>query len=877
MAATAPGLAQTPQGPSPKRAEVRRITAPIKLDGRLDEAAWRLATPIADFTQRDPVEGARATERTEVSFLYDDKALYVGARLYSSDPARIPRDVTRRDQYGNSEHIVVSLDPYLDRRTAYSFSVTSGGVRRDYHHNRDSEEFEARDFSYDPVWEAKVNFDSTGWTAEMRIPFSQLRFTGKPVQTWGLNADRWMPQKNEADYWVMVPKDETGFSSRFGTLTEIEGILPSRRVELTPYAAANGTFTAQPVPGDPFSDGSTSSVRAGGDFKMGLGSSLTLDATFNPDFGQVEADPAELNLTAFETIFPERRPFFTDGNPSLLGPVANYYYSRRIGATPRGSASGDFVSIPQNTTILGAARVTGRVGSNLSVGAQAGLTQREFANTYTAATDSFGRVEVEPLAAYGVLRMQQQFGAASSTVGLSLSGMSRYFSDGSTLQQAFSRRAAAGGFDWRLRFQGGRYEVSGHAGFSLVQGDSAALLGIQRNSGHYLQRPDFTAMHVDPSRTSLWGFTARLRADKNAGKWLWGAEVSTESPGFEANDMGLLQNADDWDAKADINYRETTPGRIFRLWNVGVMGQQNWNYDRVRGDGMYALFGRFQLRNYYDIHMSTGIRPSRQNDVLTRGGPLAGTGTRGGISFSINSNFAKPNGWNLAGEVGRGEYGFSYITSGGAVSFRPSSKWGVSVGPHYFRAIDPRQYLDQQEGGTDATYGTRYIFATVDQSVLSLQLRLNYTFTPDLTLEAYAEPFTASGLYYRHGELPAAGSFDLREYGTDGTTIVKEGSDAYRVTDGKNGGSFTIPVTDFNTFSFRSNLVLRWEWRRGSTLYLVWQQNRSGQCAASTTPGTCPTDAPPGSLSRPAYLGDALRIPGDNYLALKISYWLPVP
>jgi hypothetical protein len=293
----------------PKRAQAGRVTSPIRLDGRLDDAAWARATFVSDFLLREPVEFGEPSDRTEVAFLYDDAALYVAGRLHSADPASVPRAITRRDQYGNAEHLVVSLDPHFDRRTAFSFSVSAGGARQDFAHARD--EFWSRDFTYDPVWDAAVAFDSLGWTVEMRIPFSQLRFSRAEVQRWGLNIQRWIPQRNEEVWWVVVPRNETGFVSRFGLLEGITGIAPSRRMELLPYVAATGTFASAVDPADPFTDRREGTFRAGVDFRMGLGPSLTLNSTVNPDFGQVEADPAVLNLTAFETFFDERRPFFT--------------------------------------------------------------------------------------------------------------------------------------------------------------------------------------------------------------------------------------------------------------------------------------------------------------------------------------------------------------------------------------------------------------------------------------------------------------------------------------------------------------------------------------------------------------------------------------
>src|SRR5262245_28674609 len=265
--------------PSPKKAGAVRLTETISVDGQLDDPAWRKAQFTGDFEQKEPVQFAIPDERTEVAFLYDDQALYVALRMYSKDPSRIPHDVTRRDQYGNSEHIVISLDPFYDRRTAYSFSITAGGVRRDYYHPRDSEDFGARDFTYDPVWEAKARIDSAGWTAEMRIPFTQLRMNTLEHQRWGLNINRWIPQRNEDDYWVVVPRDQTGFASRFGTLEGLDSIPPARQVEALPYVAGNADVRSVPDPNDPFAEKSEASARMGADFKVGLGKGLVLNAS----------------------------------------------------------------------------------------------------------------------------------------------------------------------------------------------------------------------------------------------------------------------------------------------------------------------------------------------------------------------------------------------------------------------------------------------------------------------------------------------------------------------------------------------------------------------------------------------------------------------
>ena len=847
------------------------------MDGRLDDATWQTGLFLSDFRQKEPVENAEPGDRTEVAFQYDDRALYVGARMLSHNPGAVPRDLTRRDQYGNSEHLVISLDPYLDRRTAYSFSITSGGVRRDYYHPRDNEGFGNRDFTYDPVWDGRVAFDSTGWTAEIRIPFSQLRFAKKPAQEWGLNMLRWIPTRNEDLYWVVVPRDETGFASRFGTLSGIEGIRPSRRVELVPYFASDGTFAGRPNLAnrlDP--DGQTIRARAGADLKMGLGPNLTIDATINPDFGQVEADPAEVNLSAFETFFSERRPFFTEGSQLLRSTVDNYFYSRRIGGSPRGGASGDFVSRPSNTTILGAAKITGRLRNGLSIGGLAAVTDREYARTFDSLPATFGQTQVEPRAQYGVIRLQQQFGRDASTVGMIVSGVHRGFGGDSALSARLPSQAIAGGLDWVLRFQQGRYEVTGDVGGSYLDGSAAAVELIQRGAAHYLQRPDYRRSDVDPTARSMRGWRARLRADKNAGNWLWGAEMATESPGFETNDMGRVNGADDIDWNADINHRWTVPGRLFRGATVGISTRGNLNFDGVRTNTGLGLFTRQTWRNFLSTSFNVNCLFRAQSDVLTRGGPLMATPAGCGANVGLNSSFATATSWRVFANGFKNEAGDWQFRFSGGLTLRPVSAASVSVEPTYTQNRETRQYLGQVTGGPAATFGQRYLFGTIRQSTFVVQVRVNYTFSPNLTVEAYAEPFAASGKYSAIGELARARTRTLREYGTDGTVVTpKADGSGFDLADTRNGQTFFVTTPDFNVLSFRSNVVVRWEWRPGSTLFLVWQQNRSGFCSASD-PRACPGSLRPGSLVGPGSVGDTFRATGDNFLAVKFSYWLPV-
>ncbi len=853
------------------RKEIRAVRlqgrAPV-LDGRLDDDAWAAAPVLSDFVQKQPVEGGAPTERTEVRFVYDDAALYVGARMYKNDPAAIQAPVGRRDDGGKAEHIWISLDTYLDRRTAYSFGVTASGTRMDWYHPADHET--DIDLSFDPVWQAGVHRDSLGWTAEMRIPFSQLRFNAAPAQTWGLNIDRWNPATQEDVFWIPVPTQVTAWASRMGTLTGIEGIRPSRRAELLPYVASSGVFTANPGAGNPFDDGSRVEARVGADFKMGMGPNLTLEGTVNPDFGQVEADPAEVNLTAYESYFGERRPFFIEGRQLLAGSGPEYFYSRRVGSIPDRSLAalspgGDFQDWPRNTTILGAAKLTGRLTSGTSVGALAAVTGDAAARGFDAGAGEHTRIQVAPRTGYGVVRAQQEFGAHQSTAGFLLTGVHRDMDAGSPLARLLHRDAVAGGGDWNLRFKGGEYAVSGFAGFSYVAGDSLALRRTQRSSAHYFQRPD--ADHVEyRTRESLAGYTGEVSVRRASGRhWLWTLLASGRSPGFEINDAGFAGRADEAFGYANLRYRETRPGTVLRSYDLGVSSENTWNFGGTRTFSAVRTDLRFTWKNFWSTTLIGWTDLRSTSDAYTRGGPLAGTPR----AWRVTLAGGMPGSWRTRASaqvsMGGGEEGARYLLGYTSVSTRPGPRWQFSVEPLWRRMTDPRQYVASLPGGPAATYGRRYTFASVDQSIFSAATRLNYLFTPDLSLELYVEPFAANGRYESFGQLRAPGALALDGLG-QGRVVSRDGEHFFDTgTDGDGDGQTDLQflARDFNIRSFRSNAVLRWEWRPGSTLFVVWQRDRYAQAVRGGDVGF-------------GALGETFGGEGNNYLTLKMTYWIPV-
>lgn len=809
---------------------------------------------ITDLTQREPDEGAPAIERTEVRIAYDDDALYVGAQMYSKDPSAIVSLVTRRDREGSSERIVISLDTYRDRRTAVTFAVTPAGVRLEAYHSSDEEH--DTDDGYDPVWDASARIDSLGWTAEMRIPFTQLRFSPSDSQEWGVNVARLVPARNEASYWILVRRNETGWSSRMGALTGIRGIRPSRRIEVIPYVAANSRFQQVDDSADPFQHRTENAARAGGDLKMGLGPNLTLDVTLNPDFGQVEADPATVNLSAFEEFFDERRPFFSEGADLLDG--RGLFHSRRIGAPPAGDANADFAERRDDATILGAAKLSGRLSSGLSLAALTAVTDRERVRTFDAASRQFGHAIVAPRTAFAAAAAQQEFGEDASTVAGMLTLVRRDVRAGTPLADLLPRAASSGIIDGRRRWAGGKYDVNAWMGFTRVSGDSAAILRQQRSSRRYWQRVDATHARVDPTRREINGTFAGVGHSKMGGKhWLWDVDYGHETPGFEPNDMGAFGTVDNRRLSAELEWRETQPSPWYRSYEIELGVENGWSYHWLLRNREGSLSANIVLPNYWRINTDYGRSMRAFSDRLTRGGPVMGTPRAHGGSFELQNRDGARDQWGVEARADRSENGGWESSVELGLATRIGDRWELSLDPEWQRERDTRQYVATEGNGRPETYGNRYVFAAVDLTEISARIRANFTFTRNLTLETYAEPFAASGRFHSYGELLRPREQALLYYGTAGTTIARNADGSHTVSDA--AGSFEIEPEDFNERSFRSNAVLRWEWRPGSTMYLVWQQDREADSFAGTA-----------SLSD---LQRSVSAPGNNFFAIKVSYW----
>jgi len=868
-------------GRVPRTVTAIRVDRTPAIDGRLDDSVWQRAIPAGDFVQSDPHEGQPASESTLVWIVYDDAALYVGARMFDSEPARIERRLARRDAFTASDKFYANFDSYHDHRTAFEFGVSAAGVKQD---DITSNDFFFGDRSWEPVWDVATMVDSLGWTAEMRIPFSQLRFPPRREQLWGVQFFREVFRKNELSQFEFKPKNESGYASRFAHLVGLANIPAPRRLEVLPYGVARGTYHRPPDPADPFDAEAEHFGTAGLDAKYGVTSNLTLDATVNPDFGQVEADPAFVNLSAFEQFLEERRPFFVEGasifefgyRGGFAGGTPQYFYSRRIGRPPAGypDPRGGYADVPDVTTILGAGKLTGKSAGGWSVGVLDALTAREYGTVDSAGT--IYRDEVEPLTNYFVGRLSREL-RGTTGVGVLATAVHRDLDDPDLL---FLRSAAyAGAADFFHRWSNNTYSVSGSLGASHIRGDTVAIQAAQRSSARYFQRPDAAYVDYDPERTTLSGVAAGLAVNKEGGNLYWGIGAATTSPGFEVNDLGFQARADRVTIEAGLGYRWTRPGKVLRQANASVDAFRSWNYGGDRTGMRLGAFHFGQFLNYWGYNVNAGVGFRALDDRLTRGGPLAARPAEWNAGGGFFSDGRKRITVSAFAFYERDETGGWSLWVGPRLSARPSAAVSFSVGPGYSVGRSTTQYVSAVPDTTAAaTYGARYVFADLEQHSLDVTLRLNVTMSPTLSIEVYAQPFTFAGDYGGFKELRRPRTLEFNVYGQDAGSTVTPGDPASCGgappnecagidPDGPAGPAEPFPLynPDFTTRSFQSNAVLRWEYRPGSTLFLVWTHRRSQ---------FVPFDATFDATSDVSDLLLFQRLQPTNVVQLKVNYWL---
>jgi hypothetical protein len=831
------------------------------VDGRLDDEAWRQASPIDTFIQHEPDEGKPATERTEARILCDDYALYVGIQAFDREPEQIVGLLTRRDEDSKSDWLGVSIDSFGDRRTAFTFLLNPAGVERDVYHFDDT----AEDVSWDAVWEGAARIDGAGWAAELRIPFNQLRFAARRDRPWGFEVVRIIARRNEKDLWKPIARDSNRWVSEYGELAGVEGVAPSRRLELLPYTLGGGEIFPR-EDGNPFADGRDLLGRAGLDLKYGITSDITLDAAFNPDFGQVEADPSVLNLSEFETFFSEKRPFFLEGsdkfNYSLNlgdGGTESIFYTRRIGRTPQGDADGDYVESPLNTTILGSGKISGKTASGWTVGLIEAVTQEEQAEIRDAGGGTSEQV-IEPLTNYTVGRVSRDMRGGESAVGGIFTATHRRLED--TGLDWLHDAAYAGGVDARHRFNNAGWAVNGRFAASHVRGEPAAILRDQRSSRRFYQRPDVDHVEIDSTATDLTGTFGYLEAGKFSGTWRGALLSQYRSPGFEVNDLGFQRQADDINNVLWLGHRRVKPALVFRNYgvNLNLWYRQNFADEPTARGG--NVNGSGQLLNYWGVWGGVDHELEALHVRALRGGPAmptlpswnawAGfhTDTRKKVWSEQEAWFWRDN------ELTRIHGGYYQVT------VRAAPNVNLSVGQDYERLLDDWFYVSEEEANGEP----QYMMARIDQHTISLTTRVNWTFRPTLSLQVYASPFLSAGKFNDFKRVVDARAkryddrFDhLGEVG--GGRLNRVDDETFEVDIDQNGAAdFSFDDPAFNFRELRSNVVLRWEYLQGSTMFLVYQHARSHQTLD-------------GASVPFRDFGELWEADGTHTFLVKVNYW----
>jgi hypothetical protein len=838
-----------------------------EIDGLMNDSCWNLVEWAGDFVQTQPSENKAPSQQTAFKILYDDNNLYVFIRAYDTEPEKISRRISRRDNF-DGDMVEINIDSYYDQQTAFSFTAMASGAKGDEAVTQDGNNW---DSSWNPIWYLKTSIDDKGWCAEMKIPFSQLRFGKKADHVWGIQLMRHIFRLEERSRWQFIPKGSPGLVHLFGELHGISNIKPNKQIELMPYAVAR-TERFEKVEGNPFLDGKKSSLSAGLDGKAAITNDLTLDFTINPDFGQVEADPSEVNLTAFETYFSERRPFFVEGkniyqfqpsNSIVIHNMGadNLFYSRRIGRYPHNTPElleGEYADVPEATTILGAMKLSGKTKKGLSIGVLESVTANENALIDRAGVRS--KESVEPLTNYFVGRLQQDFNKGETVLGGIVTAVNRDITNPALnyLPQA----AYTGGINFNHNWKERTWYITGNAEFSHLEGSMESMLNAQQSSARYYQRPDATYLSVDSTKRSLSGYGGTVKLGRLSKKRLqFETSFTVRSPGLEFNDIGYMRYSDVIHHGSWVAYYLREPFSIFNNFYLNTNYWMYWNFSGKRQSTFANTNFNAQFKNRWRMNGNFTFVGENISTNLLRGGPsfVMPGGQEMNLNFSTDQS--KKFSFNAGNGQGFGDndsYREQEFWLG--MNIRPMNALSISFSPGYNISRQELQYVSTMQVNQD----TKYIFASLNQKTASFTFRLNYTFSPELSLEYYGQPFISAGKYtnYKRITTPNANKFADRFYNfTNGEISFNATDNRYSVDEDMNGNEdYSFDNLNFNFKQFRSNLVIRWEYSPGSTLFLVWSQGRTGSVSD-------------GSFSYKNDMKDLFGIQPHDVFLIKFSYW----
>lgn len=802
------------------------------IDGKLNEAIWETALWDNSFTQYEPYDGQASSQKTQFAIFYDDTYLYIGLKMWDTKADEIVKRMTRRDQV-EGDVIGVEIDSYHDLRTSFAFYTSAAGVKYDFIKSNDGDN---QNSNWDPIWWVKTSSNKNGWEAEMKIPFTQLRFGNEEEQIWGLQLERIIYRSEEISLWQAKPKNESGWVHHFGEL-EIKNIKPKKVFDLSPYAVG-GFSSYEAEEGNPFADGKDFKYNVGIDGKLGITNNLTMDFTINPDFGQVEADPSEVNLTAFESFFQEKRPFFIEGKDIISFPVMfgdgdladeNLFYSRRIGRRPHNSpelGDNEYAKIPDNTSILSAIKLTGKTKNGISIGILESVTQKEMAEITDGTNTRYETVE--PLTSYTVGRMQKDLNNGNTMIGGIITSTNRFL-EGESHLDYLHKSAYSGGIDFTHLWNNKQWMIQVSNMFSNVNGTSEAITLTQKSSARYFQRPDASHLTLDTNKTALNGYGGKLVVGKmGGGNFKYALLASWKSPGLELNDVGFLRQADDVFTVLWGQFRTLKPFGIIQRFSINTNWWHNMdfagNYKNIGGNFNFSN----QFTNYWWLNLGINFNSKTISTNMLRGGSRFETPESMSLWYWTSTN--SKNSFYLTHQLSYNKSAHQHnnsIYANLGLNYKPSNTLSIAVYP----SVNARQTkLQYVKNGIEFNGEDRYIFASIDQKVLNLSLRINYNITPELSLQYWGQPFIATGKYKEFKMITDG----MAETYTDRFAVFAENQIQYdeteeeylidENTDGQTDYSFSNP--DFNYKEFLSNMVLRWEFNPGSALYFVWSQSR---------------------------------------------------